>query len=258
MRLSVHVLIGALAMGGAAAQQVTPAPAPGAQTGAAATQQPVRPLSPSQQMPGAPKVDFSAGKLTVTANNSTVQDVVNAVHAATGTKFVVSGGPMQDRLFGKFGPASVPLVLRQILKGSNFSYILISDPRAPYQVQTAMLMPPSVATSQPVAVPQPNANVGQQQAQEVPAEQAQEDETPQPEPAQEVPQQQQQMQTQQGQPGQFQQQQFPVQIQPQNGVPSGADPTQPKTPEQLLQELQRLQQLRIQQQQQQPQQNPQE
>ena len=211
-----------------------------------------------QQMPGPPNISFTDGQLTVTANNSTVQDVINGIHSATGTKFVVQGGPTQERLFGRFGPGSVSLVLAQILKGSNFGYILISDPEKPALVQTAMLMPAAAASAPAQQVVQQNPNgqqFQQQPAQEIPPDQAAEDETPAPEPSPEVP-------------PQGGQQQFPVQINngqyPQANVNQGNqqanpnDPNQPKTPEQLLQELQRLQQMRIQQQQQQQQpQNPQ-
>ncbi|MEO8725131.1 MAG: hypothetical protein ABI383_03320 [Acidobacteriaceae bacterium] len=230
MRLSVHVAIvvglaGVLPLPFAALGQTNTSSlqSPGA---AQAT------LSPSQQMPAPPRVSFADGKLTVIANNSTIQDVVNAVRGATGTTFDVLGGPIQDRLFGQYGPGPVNTVLEQILRGSGFNYIFVSTPGAPGQVKTATLMAKSNEASTPAIAPQ--RSPAQQNAnQEAPpdANSGGEDETPQPEPAQEEP---------------------TPQLYPQISPPaenSPANPNAPKSPEQLLQELQRLQQLRQQQQQ---------
>ncbi len=253
MPTSVHVAIVLALMTGVAAAQ-TPAA------------QPPRPLSPSQQMPAPPRVTFTDGRLQVVANNSTVQDVINAIHGATGTKFQVNGGPTQDRLFGQFGPGPVTAVLRQILLGSGFNYILVSPPQTPGEVQTAMLMAKSNEGTAPVAPPQGQPNQGQlnqgQQANNQENPDAQEEEPPPPEPAQEAPQQQVQPIVQ-PQQGQYLNGQYPNQQVQQNQQPNQPqdqtqqqNPNQPKTPEQLLQELQRLQQIRNQQQQQNPQ-NPQ-
>ena len=203
--------------GPAVQAQTTPAP------------QNVQSLSPSQQMPAPPRVSYTGDKLTVTANNSTVQDVINAVHGATGTTFQISGGPLQDRLFGQYGPGPVNAVLEQILRGSGFNYILVSAPEAPGQVKNATLMAKSTEASTPAIAQQPQQqNVNQQpEDQEAPvdANTGVDEEPPQPEPAQEIqqnPQTYPSVQNGEAQPGQ----------------------NQPKTPEQLLQELQRLQQLR--------------
>jgi hypothetical protein len=217
---------------GAAAQPKTQAQTPAPEN--------VRPLSPSQQMPSPPRVSYADGKLTVTAHNSTVQDVINAVHGATGTTFQVSGGPLQDRLFGQYGPGPVNAVLEQILRGSGFNYILVSAPETPGQVKNATLMAKSNEASTPAIPPPQPQNVNQQpndQEAQPDTNVGGDEEPPQPEPAQETP-----------------------QAYPQGGVQNGEaqqDPNQPKTPEQLLQELQRLQQLRQQQIQQANPQNPQ-
>jgi hypothetical protein len=202
-------------------------------------------LSPSQRMPSPPGVSYTDGKLTVTANNSTVQDVITAVHGATGTAFQVNGGPLQDRLFGQYGPGPVNAVLEQILRGSGFNYILVSAPETPGQVKNATLMAKSNEASTPAIPPPQPQNVNQQpndQEAQPDANVGGDEEPPPPEPAQPEPTQ----ETPQAYP---------------QGVPNGEaqpqDPNQPKTPEQLLQELQRLQQLRQQQIQQANPQNPQ-
>ena len=228
MRLSVHVvvLVGVAGILSLAAPAQTNTGSKPMAAGAQAT------LSPSQQMPSPPRVSYADGKLTVIANNSTIRDVVDAVRGATGTTFNVLGGPVQDRLFGQYGPGPVNTVLEQILRGSGFNYIFVNAPGAPGQVKTATLMAKSNEASTPAIAPQPNP-AQQNNNQDVPpdANSGGEDETPQPEPAQEEP---------------------TPQLYPQMSPPaenSPANPNAPKSPEQLLQELQRLQQVRQQQQQ---------
>jgi hypothetical protein len=252
MRTSVHVILvaGCLAVA-AAAQNGSPAvvnrsapqasaPVPPPQISTAVQQ--ARPLTPSQRMPAPPRVSYNDNKLTVIANNSTVQDVINAIHGATGTKFEVNGGPTQERLFGQFGPGPVNSVLEQILRGSGFNYILVSSRQSPQQVQTAMLMAKSNEASTPAVARQPQPQPEPQQP-----EQGNADQPPDNPPEEEQP--------QQPEPPPAPEIQQPN---PQ-AAPQSGEQQQPKTPEQLLQELQRLQQLRMQQQQQQqyPQQNPQ-
>lgn len=213
-----------------------PTPQPGDQVQAAPQS-----LSPAQKMPSPPRIAYTSGKLTVTANNSTLREVLDGIHAAVGTNVDVQGGSLDSRVFGEFGPATPYAVMQQVLRGSGVGYILIAPPTDPGAVQsvivTANASQPVVSADgvQPVArMQQPPPN----QAENAPDnDNSDENSEPAPEPAQinqNDQQQDQQQQQQQPQPG--------VVTNPNQQQPNGA--AQPKSPEQLLQELQQLQKQR--------------
>lgn len=193
-------------------------------------------LTPGEKMPSPPRVSFSQGQLTVIADNSSMQEVLDAIHGATGSQFDVQRGSGDNRVFGKFGPGPVSKVVGDLLKGGGISYILVSSPANPGGLQRAMLMGKAVApppiTAQPPQAAQNNNNVEDDNGGVDPSQYETEDGAAQAEASQQQ-QQQQQLQQQQG-----------VVVNGAIGIPpnNGA-----KTPEQLLQELQQIRQQQIQQ-----------
>jgi hypothetical protein len=198
---------------------------------------PVAPLSPEQLPASPPQVAFNSGTLTIIANNSTLGDILRAVHRQTGATVDIPGNAT-ERVVGRFGPGPVRDVLTLLLNGSHFNYVLLGSATNPNALDRVMLISRAVGAEQPppangaaqyqMAVPQSaeNADVSSDDA----AEMTQDS----PEPVDD--------QANQGQPEE-------QQPQPQQPNPAGQG-GMVKTPEQLLRELQQRQQQMQQQQQQ--------
>ena len=218
-----------------AAEQLPPIPA--------YTPRTLSPL-PLEQMPAVPpQVAYSAGQLTIVAHNSTLGDILRAVHAQTGAELDIPANA-NERVVAALGPGPARDVLATLLNGTHFNYVMLGSPSNPTSVQRVVLTAktgPDTATTasaqqqpvppqgmmpnrfqQPMNVPQPQTGE-QDAATDDNAADATDDSTETPE-------------------------EQPVDQQGQQGAGQGQTP---KTPEQLLQELQRQQQ-QIQQQQGQP------
>ncbi len=213
---------------------------------------PQAPLPASQLPPTAPQIIYRDGMLTVVANNSTLEDILNQVRLKTGASIEFPSSLSQERVVARVGPAPAPQVLAALLNGSRFDYILVGANGRPDLLQKAIITSKEsgdtvAATPPPPPVPQPRRGAAPQAAageedadtQDDTAEQP--EETPQPQPGQPL------QPPQQAQPAPQ-----PAPSQPYSAQPGEQQPPQVKTPEQLLQELQRIQQLQQQQQQQAP------
>ena len=196
---------------------------------------------PLEQMPAVPpEVAYSAGQLTIVAHNSTLGDILRAVHSQTGAELDVPSNA-NERVVATLGPGPARDVLATLLNGTHFNYVMLGTPGDPSSVQRVVLTaktgpetPSPTASAAAPPGPQgmpPNrfqqamgtqVQTDQDAAPEDAAADAQDDSAESPDDQSQSPDQQQQNQGQ-----------------------------APKTPEQLLQELQRQQQL-LQQQQGQP------
>src|SRR2546426_9665027 len=206
-----------------AVKQEQPAPAP--------EPPPPPPPPPTlEQMPAsAPQVFFRNGQLTIVARNSTLGDILRAVHTQTGASVDVPSNAT-ERVVSNLGPGPARDVLASLLNGSHFNYVMLGSPNDPRMVQRIILTskagaapenassenassnPSQVATQQVY----PQQPVPPPETEEMPVEEVQDEAAPEVDQAE--------------QPGQPEEQQAP------NGQ------QQVKTPEQLLQELQRHQQ----------------
>ena len=208
---------------------VTPTPEPMI---AAAPQVPPTPLRPSQMPAVPPRVSYQNGKLTVVAENSTLGDVLNAVHNATGTQIETTGGPAGERVAAKIGPGSIREVLLAVLQGSRYDYILLGSANDPDKIDRMILTPKSAGTagaSAPVGSPVGRAAARSGTTDEDPDAEGNEGFAT-PKPGQPQP----------GQP-------TVTGTQP-AATPNAQSPTTPgqnvKTPEQLLEDLRRMEQER--------------
>ena len=238
-----------------ATPQQTPSPAPSATPQQTASPTPAvspepaisgAPLSAEQQPTSPPQVAFNNGILTIIADNSSLGDILRAVHHQTGATVDIPGNAT-ERVVGKFGPGPVRDVLSMLLNGSHFNYVLLGSATNPNGLDRVMLISKSAGGEEPTqqanAAPppqqQPTAPVAAQQpifGGEVSSDDAAE-----------AP--------QQDQPGeglfddQANQQAQQDDQQQLQASPFGQG-ANVKTPEQLLQELQQRQQQMMQQQQQ--------
>ncbi len=231
------------------------------------------PLSqlPMDQIPATPaKVSYEGGLLAISAQNSTLSEILRDVRKLTGASIEIPQGA-SERVVADLGPGAPRDVLALLLNGTSFNYVMLGSSSDPKAVSSVILMAkPSASGDTQTAA---NGNPGAMPANGVPSaqpfnrqaiaplpgrgpasaqtENAEDDdskdedqdnaednadEQAQPQPAQPQPGQPQPAQPQPGQPGQpnaQDQQQQPEPNQPNAG---------PKTPEQILEELRRQQQ----------------
>jgi len=127
---------------------------------------PSGPTGPIQQMPldaiapVSPTVTYEKGQLTIVAPNSTLADILRAVHKQTGAEIDVPDA--KERVVTHLGPGPAQEVLSELLNGSRFNYVMLGSPQNPGELTRVLL----VARSGPDAAnrtPQPQ-NPPEQQA----------------------------------------------------------------------------------------------
>lgn len=215
-----------------AVQQQAPAPAP-------AQSQSAPPATPEHGPSSPPDVTFKGGQLTITARNSTLGDVLNAVKQKTGAS-VDMPASSSERVVGQFGPGAPRDVMAQLLNGSHYDYVLMGSPADPGALNKIVLMARASGPEPAPAPPQNQSSAAgfQPGLQVVPQVQ-----TDQPEDnGGEMPPEMQQP------PEEEQQQEQPEQVEQPDQPPQGQGTPTVKTPEELLRELQQQQQQQQQQQ----------
>ena len=200
-------------------------------------------VRPSDQPPVPPQVSYANGQLTITASNSTLADILNAVKERTGARLEVPPNAAQERVAVHIGPGNPRDVLDRLLYGSAFDYILLGSDENPTAV-TQIVVKRREATSA-AAAPAMGARPAPPQP-EPGEENAESEPEPQPEPTPTQPQPVIQAPANVAPP--------PMQQAPEQNAQPGQN--QVKTPQQLLQELQRMQQQEQQRRQQQTPQPP--
>src|SRR5438132_3879450 len=103
---------------------------------APAPQPPPPPPPPTlEQMPAsAPQVFFRNGQLTIVARNSTLGDILRALHTQTGASVDVPSNAT-ERVVSNLGPGPARDVLASLLNGSHSNYVMLGSPNDPHMVQ---------------------------------------------------------------------------------------------------------------------------
>jgi len=70
-------------------------------------------------------VDWNGRDLSISATNSSLQQILADVSTATGLK--VEGAATDERIYGSYGPAPARDVLSQLLDGSGYNVLMIGD-----------------------------------------------------------------------------------------------------------------------------------
>ncbi|MFZ0800027.1 MAG: hypothetical protein WAM98_19755 [Terriglobales bacterium] len=129
---------------------------------------PSGPLSqlPMDQIPPTPaKVTFQDGLLTISAQNSTLGEILRNVRKLTGASIEIPQGSngANERVVTHLGPGAPRDVLAVLLNGSSFNYVMVGSSSDPTAVSSVILMPkPSAAgESQSPTQTQTAANVYQ-------------------------------------------------------------------------------------------------
>jgi hypothetical protein len=133
-------------------------PLPSGPTGRPVPQIPLDSISPVL-----PQVSYQNGLLTIVAPNSTLGDILRAVHKQTGAEIEIPVAT--DRVVTHLGPGPARDVMAELLNGSRFNYVLLGSPEDPSALTRVVLVAKSetgaaapqqgqIAQQQPV--PQPN------------------------------------------------------------------------------------------------------
>jgi hypothetical protein len=102
------------------------------------------PLSqlPMDQIPPTPaKVSYQGGLLTISAQNSTLGEILRDVRKLTGASIEIPpGSGANERVIVSIGPGAPRDVLARLLNGSSFDYVMLGSSSDPAAVSSVMLM----------------------------------------------------------------------------------------------------------------------
>jgi hypothetical protein len=96
-------------------------------------------------------VDYAAGKLTVTATNASLDQILREVSHSLGMK--ITGEVADERVFGQYGPSAPSVVLADLLDGTGSNMLLVDGSKGPTELiltpRTGGPTPPSPSASRP-------------------------------------------------------------------------------------------------------------
>ena len=100
--------------------------------------QEVMPLTPEQRPAAPPIVIYLNGKLSISAKNSTLGDVLRAIANKTGAAIDVPENA-NERVVSQLGPAPARDVMASLLNGSHFNYVMVGSENDPNSVVRVVL-----------------------------------------------------------------------------------------------------------------------
>ena len=86
-----------------------------------------------------PKVACSGNQLTISADNSTILSVLEAVHLCTGVRIEIPEGSSDSRTYEELGPGPAREVLDLLLRGTEFDYLIGSSMADSEKIETVVL-----------------------------------------------------------------------------------------------------------------------
>jgi hypothetical protein len=88
-----------------------------------ATAQTPQPEASRQQSQHRAEVTYTAGKLTVSADNSSLNQILEDIAGKTGMK--ITGGVVDERVFGQYGPDVPSKIVDALLDGTGSNVLLV-------------------------------------------------------------------------------------------------------------------------------------
>jgi hypothetical protein len=86
-----------------------------------------------------PQVSYQNGQLTIVAANSTLSDILKAVHKQTGAEIEIPSA--NDRVVTHLGPGPAQEVMAELLNGSRFNYVVLGSPQDANALSQVVLVP---------------------------------------------------------------------------------------------------------------------
>jgi hypothetical protein len=82
------------------------------------------PPTPSQLPPTHAQVTYTGGTLSISASNSSLNQILREISRETGIK--ISGGVADERVFGQYGPDAPSQILSALLDGTSSNMLLVN------------------------------------------------------------------------------------------------------------------------------------
>jgi hypothetical protein len=120
------------------------------------TTEPTVPLTPAQQQPKRAQVILANGSLSVSADNSSLNQILRQISHDTGIK--ITGGVRDERVFGQYGPAAPDQILAELLDGTGSNMLLVNHDGGPPK---ELILTPRLGGPTP---PNPNADTTDEKA----------------------------------------------------------------------------------------------
>jgi AMIN domain len=122
--------------------------------------------------PPKPKVEvqFRNGRLSISTERASLDEILNEVRRQTGTEITVPPGAAQEQIVTNIGPLPIREALVSLLNGSRFNFIMVDSEREPGKLKSVILTyrsgggmsqpgvaspDPPVTQSEPEPEPQP-------------------------------------------------------------------------------------------------------
>ena len=107
---------------------------------------------PAPLPPHAPIITFQDGKLTIVAENSSLDDTLQAISERTGAVLELHVANLQERIFAHLGPGPARDVVAELLDGSSLNYVLQSPDADPSGLQLLAISSRSGSQQHPAEV----------------------------------------------------------------------------------------------------------
>ncbi len=107
------------------------------------------PPTPAQQPAQRARVTYSDELLTVSASNSSLNQILREISHQTGIK--ITGGVADERVFGEYGPAATSQVLASLLDGTASNMVIVQSTTS---ASAELILTPRMGGPTP---PNPNA-----------------------------------------------------------------------------------------------------
>lgn len=104
------------------------------------------PLSPAvagQPMVKRPLVTYEDGELTIIAENSPLSEVMKALRACLGADIDLPANDTDQHIWVRLGPGPARRVLRDLLDGTEFNYVIQASESDPSGIRSVLLTPRS-------------------------------------------------------------------------------------------------------------------
>ena len=138
-------------------ERVSALPAPsdpnsGAQEAARQTPQP-SPTVAGEPMAKPPLVTYEDGELTIIAENSSLSEVMKALRSSLGADVDLPANVNDQHIWVRLGPGPARRVLRDLLDGTEFNYVIQASENDPDGIRSVLLIPRSKSTGSETASP---------------------------------------------------------------------------------------------------------
>lgn len=98
------------------------------------------PARPVDQPPRPPQVSCSAGQMTISAENSTLDSIFAQLQKCIGVPIDIPGGSDHERTYLHLGPGPTRKVLLAFLESTDFNYVLQPSDSDPTVIRSVLLM----------------------------------------------------------------------------------------------------------------------